>query len=125
VRFPSLVLAGLLGLACVSGRPLERTGSALEARWRWRRETRARRAVATVVYQDLLGRSLFARCEMVPTDSQMFDHRSRRCGALPAVVLGISRLYLEAAATPRFLRPLTMDGRLRWLDLPGPDECWR
>ena len=81
--------------------------------------------MATVVYQDLLSRSLFARCRMMPTDSQLFDHRARRCGGLSAVVLGISRLFLEASATPRFLRPLTLDGRLRWLDLPRRDECSR
>jgi hypothetical protein len=108
--------------ACTSGREIPRPGSALEARWRMRRDG-GRRVVATAVYRDLLSMSLFARCKMVPTDSEMFDHRARRCGGLSAAVLGISRLFLEASATPRFLRPLRLDGRLRWWDVPDLDPC--
>jgi hypothetical protein len=107
-----------LVLACTSGRELARPGSALEARWQLGRD-RERRVVATSIYRDLLSRSLFARCRMVPTDSHYFDARARRCGGLSAAIDGAARLYLESAATPRFLRPLRLDGRLRWLDLPG------
>lgn len=108
--------------ACASGREVARPGSALEARWRLRQHG-GPRVVVTAVYRDLLSASLFARCKMVPTDSEMFDRRARRCGALQAAVLGISRLFLEAAATPRFLRPLREGGRLRWWDVPGRDPC--
>ena len=117
-----LVVVLAVAGACASGREVPRAGSALEARWRMRRAA-GRRVVATAVYRDLLAMSLFARCKMVPTDSEMFDHRARRCGSVRAAVLGISRLFLEASATPRFLRPLRLDGRLRWWDVPDPDPC--
>ena len=126
MRFFCLLLAfAVAGPGCLSGRTLERPGSALEARWRWQHRDRGgERVVATAIYRDVLAKSLFARCRMMPTDSQIFDHRARRCGSLTAAVLGVARLYLEASATPRFLHPLTLEGRLRWLDLPGRDGCW-
>ena len=118
----ALLVLVLVLSACASGREVPRTRSALEARWR-ARAGEGRRVVATAVYRDLLARSLFGRCKMVPTDSQIFDVRARRCGALAAAVMGVSRLFLEASATPRFLAPLTLDGRLRWWDVPGRDPC--
>src|SRR5262245_49898069 len=108
--------------ACAEGRTVE-PASPIEARYRLARDGRHAPAVATSVYRDFLGKSPASRCRMVPTDSEMFDVRSRRCGSLLAAVAGISRLLLETAGSPRFLRPLRMDGRLRWWDLPGRDPC--
>lgn len=90
---------------------------------RLRQRELARVEVATSVYRNLLGRSLYSECEMVPTDSEMFEHRAKRCGGLTAAVLGIARLYLEREATPAFLRPIVLGERLRWLDLPTDTPC--
>ena len=78
--------------------------------------------VATEVYRGLLGKSLYSQCEMLPSDSQMFEARAKKCGALRSAVLAISRLFLERAATPKYLVPVQWGGRLRWVDLPA-DTC--
>jgi hypothetical protein len=96
--------------------------SALDARYVAAQRRPRARAVATDIYQHLLARSLYSRCEMFPTDSQLFDQRARDCGAVTASVLGISRLFLEAEASQDVLPPLFEDRRLRWLDLPTADS---
>jgi hypothetical protein len=63
-----------------------------------------------------------SRCKMVPTDSQVFAVRAKRCGGLRAWLWGVSRLFVEEANSPRFTHPLRVDGRLRWVDLPA-DRC--
>jgi hypothetical protein len=63
-----------------------------------------------------------SRCKMVPTDSQVFAARAERCGGLRAWLWGIARLFVEEANSPRFTRPMRVDGRLRWVDLPA-DRC--
>ncbi len=80
-------------------------------------------AAATQVYRGFLARSMFSRCRMIPTDSQLFDVRARRCGALRAAVLGWARLLLETSASPRFVRPALLDGHLGWFDLPPAQAC--
>jgi hypothetical protein len=76
---------------------------------------------ATVIYAWAGSRSLAvrSRCRMLPTDSEAFAVRATSCGGLSAWYWGVSRLLLEEAATPAFLHPLPLDGRMRWIDLPG------
>ena len=81
------------------------------------------RMVATAAYQGVLGKSLSSSCRMFPSDSVLFDARAKRCGAAPAAVLGIARLFLETAAQPSVLPPLVVDGQARWFDPPGSDPC--
>ena len=95
----------------------------LEARYRLAVRGQVEPVAATRVYRGFLASSLFSRCKMLPTDSQLFDRRARACGGLAATYLGSARLYLEAAADARFLRPVVHDGRLRWFDLPDPESC--
>ncbi|HWN69204.1 MAG TPA: hypothetical protein VNM90_16305 [Haliangium sp.] len=53
----------------------------------------------------------------------MFDILIKRCGVVRAVLRSSARLLLERAATPAYLRPVRLDGRLLWLDLPGRRPC--
>ena len=96
--------------------------SALDARFVAAQRPPGARAVATGIYQNLLTRSLYSRCAMFPSDSQLFDERARDCGAVTAAVLGISRLFLEEEASPEILPPLFADRRLRWLDRPAANS---
>jgi hypothetical protein len=124
VRRHAIGLALATALSCSVTAPPVAPESPLNLRYRMLSRARSvTPAVATSVYRDVLARSLYARCEMVPTDSEMFDHRARACGAVRAAVLGIARLFLERATTPRFLRPVRFDNRLRWLDLPAAAPC--
>jgi hypothetical protein len=119
-----LLAALLLVGACASRTAAVSPVSPLEARYRLELVGAAPAAsVSTSIYRQFLGHSLFSACRMVPSDSHMFDARARRCGALQAAVRGIARLFLERAATPDYLRPVRLDGRLRWLDLPDPVRC--
>jgi hypothetical protein len=59
---------------------------------------------------------------MLPSDSAHFDRRARRCGVLASVVGGVSRVLLEAGATPALLDTVVSEGRLRYLDLPPAAE---
>jgi hypothetical protein len=115
------VLGLALLTACATGAP---PGAApmggLEARYRMAaRGPAAAPAAATRVYRSFLARSLYSRCRMWPSDSRWFDARAQRCGAAGTTFRAAARLYLEAAAGPRFLRPVLHDGRLLWLDPPG------
>ena len=81
-------------------------------------------AVPTGVYRGLVARSLYSRCQMFPSDSELFDRRARMCGATSAAVLGVARLFLEVEASPDVLPVTFADRRLRWLDLPpASDTC--
>jgi putative component of membrane protein insertase Oxa1/YidC/SpoIIIJ protein YidD len=95
----------------------------LAARYRLRHLNGSRPNTATWIYRNVVGRSLFSRCRMLPSDSEAFNLRAKACGPLRALVLGTSRLLLEEAAHPSFLKPMTVEGRIRWLDLPGGDPC--
>src|SRR5436309_1033246 len=64
-------------------------------------------------------RSLFSRCKMVPSDSEMFDWRAARCGPIDTTVLAMARLLLERAAKPIFAAPIAIGGRIRWVDMAG------
>ncbi|MDB4963945.1 MAG: hypothetical protein JWP01_3944 [Myxococcales bacterium] len=66
--------------------------------------------------------SVTSRCKMVPTDSEMFTVRANRCGGVAAWYWGVSRVLLEQAASSAFVPHLRLDGRWRWVDLPG-DRC--
>lgn len=118
IRFWWLVAA----MACAPAAVKLRPASPLEARYRLASLGSGSPATATTIYRDLLALTLFSRCRMVPSDSEAFDIRLNRCGPLLAAALASARLYLEVAGRPEFLRPLVMDGRLRWMDLPG-DGC--
>ena len=79
--------------------------------------------VPTDVYRGLLARSLYSRCKMFPSDSQVFDLRAPACGSLGAAVLGMARLFLEEEASPKILPVTFADGRIRWWDLPRRGDC--
>ncbi len=79
----------------------------------------AREVVATGVYRQVLARSLFSRCKMIPSDSRAFDLRARSCGAPRNVTTATARLLLESAASSRFLRATVHAGRFGWVDLPA------
>jgi hypothetical protein len=114
-----LVLAGACSPPGIRTRP----ASVLEARYRLRHLSRARVNTATWVYRNVVGRSLFSRCRMYPSDSEAFNLRAKACGPLRAVLLGTSRLLLEEAGHPTFMHPMTAEGRVRWLDIPSGDLC--
>lgn len=82
-----------------------------------------RPVAATRLYRDVIARSLGSRCQMFPTDSQLFDRRAARCGATVAAALGIARVLLEMAGDPSVMPALAAEGRLRWIDLPPPGDC--
>src|ERR1043165_3089010 len=73
-------------------------------------------STATDVYRAIGSKSLAvkSRCKMVPTDSEMFATRTPSCGGVRAWYWGVSRVLLERAGSPRFARPILLDGRLRW-----------
>jgi hypothetical protein len=79
-------------------------------------------AVSTELYRGVLARSLYARCQMFPSDSELHDRRARACGGAAAAALGVARLYLEVEASPAVLPATFVDGRLRWLDAPPPSS---
>ncbi|MCG8419917.1 MAG: hypothetical protein MJE77_18450 [Proteobacteria bacterium] len=114
----------LLWSGCIVRAPASNPGSAIEVRYRLRTlRVGNGSGVVTATYRNILARSLFSRCQMVPSDSQMFDLRVKRCGTLRTVVGSIARLFLERAATGRYLRPVRFEGRLRWLDFPDAVSC--
>jgi hypothetical protein len=117
------VLVVALG-ACGSAPHRTRSLSAIDARYLAGELSHgAPDVAATRLYRGVLGKSLGARCRMFPTDSQLFDRRAARCGSATAAVLGIARLFLETAGAGDVMPSLVVEGRLRWLDLPSPDEC--
>ena len=79
---------------------------------------------ATSIYGWVGERSLAtpSRCKMVPTDSQAFAIRAERCGSVATWYWSVARLLLEQAGSERFTPALRLDGRRRWIDLPGPCE---
>jgi putative component of membrane protein insertase Oxa1/YidC/SpoIIIJ protein YidD len=113
---------------CLLRAPDTPPGSALEVMYRQRREgdraaSLSSPAVTTSAYRDVLAKSIFSRCRMVPSDSEMFDVLMKRCGVVRAVLRSSARLLLERAATPAYLRPVRLHGRLQWLDPPGRQPC--
>ena len=124
VRVLGLALSLTAGLACSAAVHRTRTVSALDAEYlSGRSSAGGANAAATRLYRQVLSRSLGSRCQMFPTDSQLFDRRARDCGAATAAILGIARLFLETEATPEVLPSLVAQGRLRWLDLPPAGSC--
>jgi hypothetical protein len=112
----ALVLLFLVG--CMP--PIARTAdNAIDLRYRMRTTDAS---TATSVYRAVGARSLGvkSRCKMVPTDSEMFASRTRDCGATRAWYWGVSRVLLERGASRKFMRPIELDGRLRWIDLAEP-----
>jgi hypothetical protein len=113
-----------LALACTPAVHRTRPLPALEARYAAGiLEGAPATATATRAYRGILARSLAARCRMLPSDSELFDRRARRCGATTAAVLGIARVMLEVEAAPEVLPSLVAGGRVRWLDLPAAEDC--
>jgi len=131
----NVLVALYLTAAAASCTGPRRTSSlgAIEARYLFLRGQEQERApgqptkrpeTSTLVYRNILAESLFSRCRMFPSDSELYDLRAAGCGAAPAAVMGISRLLLEVAASSRVLPSLIVDRRVRWLDLPpGGDPC--
>src|SRR5690242_10390590 len=89
---------------------------------RYRLRGNADSATATDVYRAIGSKSLAvkSRCKMVPTDSEMFATRAQSCGGVRTWYWGVSRVLLERAGSPKFMFPMQLDGRLRWMDLPEP-----
>lgn len=110
-----LLLAGVASCMPPIARPAD---NAIDLRYR----VPAAHSTATDVYQAIGARSLAlqSRCKMVPTDSEMFAARAHDCGGIRAWYWGLSRVLLERASSPRFMTPIFLDGRLRWMDLPEP-----
>jgi hypothetical protein len=79
-------------------------------------------STATDMYRSIGSKSLAvkSRCKMVPTDSEMFATRAQSCGGVRTWYWGVSRVILERAGSPKFMFPMQLDGRLRWMDLPEP-----
>jgi hypothetical protein len=127
LRLGAAILGVALWTGCLLQTPATRQGSALEVMYRLGRGSgRALSpapAVTTSAYRDVLSKSIYSRCRMVPTDSEMFDILLKRCGVVRAVLRSSARLFLERAATPAYLRPVRIEGHLRWLDLPGRQPC--
>jgi hypothetical protein len=81
---------------------------------------------ATWSYRRLVAPALGSRCQMLPSDSESFDRRARRCGIVGSVVGGVARVLLEASATPSLLDTTVSEGQLRFVDLPAAaDPCGR
>lgn len=120
----ALAAAALSASACGSVAAHARPVGALEARARIDRAREEHRApeTSTRAYRALADRTLGTRCRMLPSDSEVYDVRARRCGAITAAARGVSRLLLEVAASDELLSPVIVGGRLRWLDLPD-DAC--
>jgi hypothetical protein len=128
LRIGLAILSMTLANGCLLRAPATPPGSALEVMYRQRRGTErsplpAAPAVTTSAYRDILAKSIFSRCRMVPSDSEMFDILLKRCGVVRSVMRSSARLLLERAATPAYLRPVRLEGHLRWLDLPGRNVC--
>ncbi len=124
-----LLLASLV-LASCSSQHLQRTpASPLKVRYQaWTRGHHGHSgassvAVSTSVYRNLLAKSMYSECRMVPHDSAYFDVLVKRCGGLKAVFLSAARLLLERAANSDFLIPVRMGGSLRWLDPIDDSPC--
>ena len=113
-------------LACVffscAKRPalaFEKPMSGLEARYRMSKlGLSGTREVATKAYRNVVSKVLYSQCEMLPSDSQAYELRARRCGAFVSAYAGITRLLLEQAAEPKFVRPAIVHNRFRWVDFP-------
>jgi hypothetical protein len=110
LSFAALAACGAAGNA--------RPASPLEVRYRMMVAGEREPRVATAIYRDVLSRTLFSECQMVPRDSEAFNQRLRWCGPVGAVMVSMSRLMLEMAAQPAYLTPVRLDGRLLWLDPP-------
>ena len=106
----------------VSTYPARAVGG-VDARYMTTRGRATSVALATGVYRNVLSRSLYSRCRMFPSDSELFDRRARTCGATVGAVLGASRLLLETEASPEILPVTFADGRLRWFDNGAPTAC--
>jgi hypothetical protein len=87
----------------------------------YHRRTGGAAPAAVRVYRTLAARSLGSACALIPSDSEAYALRSRRCSAPANLVRAVARLLLERAASPRFLRPAVYEGRLRWVD--ASDSC--
>lgn len=113
-----VALVATLG-ACLP--PLARPAdNAIDLRYR----VQPAHSTATDLYQLFGSRSLAvtSRCKMAPTDSESFAIRAERCGGLAAWYWGVSRLFLEQAGSSRFTPLIRLDGRQRFIDLPGACE---
>lgn len=124
------LLAGALLLASCSSNLMQRTpASPLEVRYRaWTRGTgtgvtKTGPAVSTSVYRNVIAKSMYSQCRMVPHDSEYFDRLAKRCGSLRAVFRSAARLLLERAASTDYLVPVRLGGALHWLDPIGESPC--
>ena len=118
-----IVVLGCTMTGCAVTGGATRFVSPLDVRYREARLKRKAPEVTTSIYRRVLARSMYSRCRMAPSDSVVFNATSRQCSTLVSVILGASRLVLESAADPRFLRPVKTGRRLRWVDFPRAGRC--
>jgi len=78
----------------------------------------------TAVYRNILSRTWGSHCRMLPTDSVYFDRKVARCGGVPGVIAGISRLLLEVEASPAILEPVASSSQIWWLNSAAGATCW-
>jgi hypothetical protein len=116
----SLILVGMAACLPPIARPAD---NVIDARYRLAAATTAT-TTATSIYRWVGERSLAvpSRCKMLPTDSQAFAIRAQHCGGATTWYWSVARLFLEQAGSEQFTPALRMDGRRRWIDLPGPCE---
>lgn len=121
-----LAVAAWVACACGCGAAAGVTAApmgAIEARYRLAARGAVEPAGATRVYRAVLARGLFSRCRMWPNDSRLYDLRAEDCGGWWTAQLAVARLLLEVAASPEVLRPVVVDGEVRWFDLPPAGSC--
>ena len=80
-------------------------------------------AVSTSLYRDVIGKSLYSECKMLPHDSEYFDRLAKRCGGLRAVFRSAARLLLERGASTEYLTPVRLEGKLKWIDFAEDAPC--
>jgi hypothetical protein len=113
----------LIAIALVAGclpRPSPTVTNVVDLQYRTRASSDVHSAIRLYRWFGSKSGSVKSRCKMLPTDSENFAIRASRCNAVSAWYWGISRVLLEESASAKFLHPLRVDGRRRWVDLPGP-----
>lgn len=109
-----VVLAGCLP------RPSPTVTNVVDLQYRSRASSDVHSAIRLYRWFGSKSGSVKSRCKMLPTDSEMFAVRASRCHAVSAWYWGISRVLLEESSSSKFMHSLRVDGKRRWVDLPGP-----
>ncbi len=119
----AIVVGACLAGGCMARSPQLPPLRSIEFHYRALAHPRPARAAASTSVYRAVARSLSTTCEMWPNDSAYFDQAVARCGGRRAIGASLGRLFLERAASPTFLRPVRIDGRLRWVDRSVALDC--